>query len=95
MPNFPLEVLIVADVLAPHLCLLHYFHNNKVRLTFVVQICAMCSRYKSAPEVGATTQMRFVDQTLRRRRNRHKIGYNFLATLPEAVCDESNNKTNE
>ena len=32
--------------------------------------------------------MKFVDRTPKRRRNRLKIGYNFLATLPEAMCDE-------
>ena len=80
VPNLPLEVLIGADVLAPHLCSLHYLPNYKKRLTFGVQVCDSCSRYRSDPEVGATTQMRFVDRTLRRRRNRLKIGYNFLAT---------------
>ena len=39
--------------------------------------------------------MRFVDQTHKRRRNKLNIGYNFLATLPEAVCDKSKNETNE
>ena len=95
MHNLPLEVLIGANVLAPHLCSLHYFPNNKKRLTFGVQVCVTCSRYRNELEVGATTQMRFVDRTLRRRRNRLKIRYNFLATLPEAVCDESDDETNE
>ena len=32
VPNLPLEVLVGADVLAPHLCSLLYLKNNKKRL---------------------------------------------------------------
>ena len=34
VPNLPLKVLVGADVLAPHLCSLLYFKNNKKQLKF-------------------------------------------------------------
>ena len=34
-------------------------------------------------------QLKFVDLRLKRKRNRLKVGYNFLATLPEATCGDS------
>ena len=37
--NLPFEFLIGADVLAPHLCSLHYLHNNNKRLQLGVQVC--------------------------------------------------------
>ena len=88
--NLPLEVLIGADVLAPHLCSLHYLHNNNKRLQLGVQVCEICKRYRSDPEVGTSTQMKFIDYNPNRRRNRLKIGYYLLATLPEVFCDELN-----
>ena len=39
--------------------------------------------------------MRFVDRTPKRRRNRVIIGYHYLATLPEAVCDASDNEAHD
>ena len=51
-----------------------------------------CCRFRGDPEVGVTTQLRFVDCSVRRRRNRTRIGTNFLATLPEAFCDECNDE---
>ena len=79
--NLPLEVLIGADVLASHLFSLHYLHNNKKRLQFGVQVGEICKRYRGDPMVGTSTQMKFIDYNPKRRRNRLKIGYNFLATL--------------
>ena len=32
MPNFPLEVFLGADMLAPHLCTILYFTHNKMQL---------------------------------------------------------------
>ena len=34
-------------------------------------------------------QLKFVDFCLKRKRNRLKVGYNLLATLPEAICGNS------
>ena len=95
VPNLPFEVLIGEDVLVPHLCSLHYLQHNKKRLQFGTQVCPSCSRYRSDPEVGTSTQLRFVDQNPRRRRNRLKVGYHFLATLTEAVCDASKDEANK
>ena len=79
--NLPLEVLFDAEVLAQHLCSLYYLQNNKKRLQFGVQICEICKRYRNDPQVGTSIQMKFTDDNTKRRRNRLKIGYNFLATL--------------
>ena len=85
VPNSPLEVLIGADFLAPHCCSLQYLKDNKKRLQFGVAVCASCNRFRNDPDVGSAVQLRFVDRVPRRKRNRLKVGYNFLANLPEAV----------
>ena len=90
VPNLPLEVLVGADLLAPHLCSLLYLKNNKKRLQFEIQVSPRCRQYRTDPEVGSQRQVRIVDCSLKRKRNRLKVGYNFLATFPEAVCDDSN-----
>ena len=92
LPNLSLEVLVGADVLAPHLCYLLYFKNNKKRLQFGIKECPRCLQYRTDPEVGSQKQLRFVDRSLKRKRNRLKVDYNFLATLPEAVCDDSDSE---
>ncbi len=92
VPNLPIEVLVGADVLAPYLCSLLYPKNNKKRLQFGVQVCPICLQYRTDPEVGSQKQLRFVDRSLKRKRNRLKVGYNFLVTLSEAVCDDSDSE---
>ena len=92
VPNLPLEVLLGADVLAPHLCSLLYLKNNKKRLQFGIQLCPRCLQYRTDPEVGSQKQLRFVDRSLKCKRNRLRVGYNFLATLPKAVCDDSDSE---
>ena len=89
VPNLPLKVLLGADVLAPHLCSLLYFKNNKKRLQFGIQGCLRCLQYCSDTEVGSQKQLRLVDRSLKHKRNRLKVGYNFLATLLKAVCGDS------
>ena len=92
VPNLSLEVLVGADVLVPHLCKLLYLKNNKKRLQSGIQVCPRCIQYRTDPEVGSQKQLRFVDRRLKRKRNRLKVSYNFLATLPEAVCDDSDSE---
>ena len=89
MLNLPLKVLVGADVLAPHLCSLLYFKNNKTRLQFGIQECPRCLQYRTDPDIGSQKQVRVVDRSLKGKRNRLTVSYNFLATLPEAVCDDS------
>ena len=79
VPNLPLEVLVGADVLAPHLCSLLYLKNNKKRLQFGIQVCPRCLQYRTDSEVGFQKHLRFVDRSLKRNRNRLKVGYKFLA----------------
>ena len=86
MPTLPLEVLVSAYVLAPHLCSLLYQKNNKKRLQFGVQVCPRCAQHRTDPEVGQGIQLKLVDLRFKRKRNWLKVGYNFLATLPEAIC---------
>ena len=90
MPNLPLEVLVGADVLAPHLCSLLYLENNKKRLQFGIKVCPRRLQYRTDPEVGSQKQLKFVDRSFKRKRL--KVGYNFLATLTEAVCDDSDSE---
>ena len=90
--NLPLEVLVGADVLAPHLCSLLYLKNNKKRLHFGISVCPRCTQFRGDPEVGSLKQLRFVDNHPKRKRNRLKISSQFLATLPEATCDESDSE---
>ena len=89
VPNLPLEVLIGADVFARHQCSLQYLPHNRKRLQFGLQSCSSCDRFRSDPRCGAPAQMRFVDRNLKRRRNRARIGANFVATLPEVAESES------
>ena len=63
VPNNPFEVLIGADNLVLHLCSLHYLLHKVKRLQFGTLICHICNRYRSDPEVGTSTQLRFVDRT--------------------------------
>ncbi len=91
VPDLPLEVLIGADVLAPHQCSLLYLKNNQKRLQFGLNTCSGCIRHQSDPNVGTSAQSKFVSRNPNRRRNRLRIGSNFLATLPdanEANCEE-------
>ncbi len=92
VPNLPLEVLVDADVLAPYLCSLLYLKNNKKRLQFGILVCPRCRQYRTDPEIGSQKQLRFIDRSLKHKHNRLKVGLNFLATLPEAVCDDSDNE---
>ena len=81
--NLPLEVLIGADVLLNHQCSLLYLKDNQKNLMFVNENCTECDRFRKNPEVRASAQRKFFDQNPKRRRNRCKIGANFVATLPE------------
>ena len=90
VPNLPLEVLIGADILAAHRCSLLYLKNNQKRLIFGQENCAICDRLRNNPEVGSAAQLKFVERVPRRRRNRLRIGANFVATLPEATDSHHN-----
>ena len=83
VPNLPLEVLIGADVLAAHQCSLLYLKSNRKRLLFGKLSCSTCVQCSQDPKVGTSAQLRFVDRGARRRRNRLRIGSNFVATLPD------------
>ena len=37
-------------------------------------------------------ELKFVDRNLKQKRNGMKVGYNFVPTLPVAMCDDSNCK---
>ena len=52
VPNLPHEVLVLADVLAPHFCSLLYLKNNQKRLQFGIQVGPRCAQYRGDPEVG-------------------------------------------
>ena len=95
VPNLPLEVLIGADVLAAHQCSLLFLKNNRKRLLFGNPACVSCVRHRGDPQVGTSTQMIFVDRTIRKRRNRLKIGSNFIATLPGAEESEEEENNSE
>ena len=90
VPNLPLEVLIGADVLTNQQCSLLYLKDNQKRLMFGNVNCTECERFRTNPEVGASAQLKFVDRNPKRRRNRCKIGANFVATLPETDDHEQN-----
>ena len=90
VPNLPLEVLIGADVLTNQHCSLLYLKDNQKRLTFGNENCTECDRFRTNQEVGALAQLKFFDWNPKRRRNRCKIGGNFVATLPEADGYEKN-----
>ena len=51
--------------------------------------------FRANIEVGASAQLRFVDRNPKRRRNRLKIGANFLATLPETDGYQPNKNEHE
>ena len=90
--NLPLELLIGADILAPHLCSLHYLKDDKKRLHFGVTAYARCNRFRNDPKAGSAAQLRFVDYDPRQKRKRLEVGYHSVATLPEAVCSDSDEK---
>ena len=90
VPDLPLEVLIGADVLAPHQCSLFYLKNNQKRLQFGLEVCSGCVRHRNDPKVGTSAQSKFVNRNPKRRRNRLRIGSNFLATLPDAKEENCN-----
>ena len=83
-----LEGLIGADLLELHLCSLQYLKDNKKRLQFRVTVCAICNRFRNDPDVGSAAQMRFVDRVPLLKRKLLKVVYNFMATLPGAVCSD-------
>ncbi len=89
VPNGQLKVLVGFDALAPHLCSLLYLKNNKKQLQFGIQVSPRCLQYRTDPEVRSQKQLRFVDRSLKHKRNSQKVSSNFLATLPKAVCDDS------
>ena len=62
--------------------------NNKKRLQFGIQVSPRCLQYRIDFEVGSQKQLRFVDRSLKRKRNHLKVNYNFLAILPESVCND-------
>ena len=90
VPNLPLDVLNGADVLTNHQCSLLYLKDNQQRLTFGNENCKECDRFYTNQVVGASAQVQFVDWNPKPRRNRFKIGANFVATLPEADGYEKN-----
>ena len=83
VPDLPLEVLVGADILATHQCSLLYLTNNQKRLQFGKEVCTSCDKFRTDPEVGEAVQLKFVERTPRRRRNRLRLSSNFVATLPE------------
>ena len=95
VPGLPLEVLVGADVLAPHHCALIYLKNNQKRLQIGLTSCPGCLRFQQDPEVGTSAQLKFVNRSPRKRRNRIKIGSNFLATLPDTKGIESDEEDYE
>ena len=54
--------------------------------------CKECDRFRTNPDVGASVQIKFVDRNPKRRRNRCKIGANFVETLPKADGYEKNDR---
>ena len=86
IPNLPLKVLIEADLLTQYLCSLQCLNENKKRLQFKVAVFASCNRFRNDPDVGCAAQLLFVVRVPRRKQNRLKVGYNFLATLHEKQC---------
>ena len=90
VPNLMLEVLIYADVLMNHQCSLLYLKDNQKRLMFGNENCKECERFQTNPEFGASAGLKFVDRNPKRRRNRCKIGANFVATLPKTDEHEQN-----
>ena len=75
VPNFPLKVLVGADVLGPHLCSLLYLKNYKTRLQFGIQVCPRSLQYRTDPQVGSQKQLIFVDRSYKRKRNLLKVGH--------------------
>ena len=85
VPNLPLKVLVGADVLAPHFCSLLYLKNNKKRLQLGIEVCPRCLQHRTDPNVKSQKQLRFVDRSFKRMRNRLKVVYNFLANSRSGV----------
>lgn len=53
--------MIESNILISLLCFLQYLKHNKKTLQYNTQFCKSCSRYQFDPELGTSTQMRFVD----------------------------------
>ena len=80
--QLPLEVLIGADILQPHLCSLLYLKNKQKDLRFGLQNCFECNYNRALPVDGAVAQLRYVDLALHDSRNRVQVDDNFIAVLP-------------
>ena len=80
--QLPLEVLIGADILQPHLCFLLYLTNKQKDLRFGLHNCFECNYNRALPFDGAAAQLRYVDRALHDSRNRVQVDDNFIATLP-------------
>ena len=78
----PLEVLIGADILQPHLFSLLYLKNKQKNLRFGLQNCLECNYNRALPFDGAAAQLRYVDGALHDSRNRVQVDDNFIAVLP-------------
>ena len=88
--DLPLEALVGGDIFIPHQCTLSYLPNGKKRLEFGVKTCAECERFRQDPSSGAAVQLRYVDREHRKRRNRVKLGANFVAVLPDTIPESEN-----
>ena len=69
-----------------------YYQNKTKHLQFCDHESTYFSRYRKDPEVGTSNQIRIIDQTPTRRRNRLKTGFDSSVTLTEAKCDVSNDE---
>ena len=74
-----------AYIMVLHQRTLYYLKQNQKKLMFGLKMCATCTRLKSAPDVGTSAQIKFVEYYPKHRRNRLRIGANFTATLPNVV----------
>ena len=80
--QLPLEVLINADILQPHLCSLLHLKNKQKHLRFGLQNCFECNHNRALHFDGAAAQLRYVDRALHDSRNRVQVDDNFIAVLP-------------
>ena len=95
VPGLPLEVLIGADVLAPHHCALFYLKNNQKRLQIGQTSCQGCVWFQQDPNSGTSAQLKFVGRSQRKQRNRLKISTNFFATPFDGKQIESDDEDSE
>ena len=79
-----------ADVWTNHQCSLLYLKDNQKWLTFRNEHCTECDLFRTNTEVGALEQLKFVDWIPKRRRNRCKIGVNFVVNLSKVDGYEKN-----